>query len=382
MKFKQVAHTISFLLLVRSGQSLLEERFVSFEPSASNGTQVRITNAAVIIADDDFVGVRIAADGLANDLGQITGRVRDVRKLSATQGFNVTLQGADDAIIAGSANSSIIRHLVTNGALNISEIEGKWETFKTTVVLNPLPGVARALVIAGSDKRATIFGIYTLSEQSGQSPYHWFADVPAKQHSELYALAKTSIHGEPSVKYRGLFINDEEPGLNTWWARAHNASRYPLDTEFYAHVFDLLLRLKANYLWPAMWKSWTPGPGNVFFTDDPKNQQLADDYGIVVSTAHHEPMQRATNEWDDTKTGPWDWSKNKANMTAFMDEGVRRAGNNESYFTMGLRGLGDEALANIQTALPVLEDVFSVQRDIIKKYHGSETAVPRKYSWE
>lgn len=207
--------------------------------------------------------------------------------------------------------------------------------------------------------------------------YHWFADVPAKKHAQIHALRKTTIYGEPSVKYRGLFINDEEPALNTWWARQHNATRYPLDREFYAHVFDLLLRLKGNYIWPAMWKSFTPPPGNIFFTDDPGNQQLADDYGVVVSTAHHEPMQRATNEWNDTLLGPWDWSKNKANMTKFMEEGIVRAGKNESYITIGLRGLGDEA-ANTENAIEMLKEVFSVQRGIIKKYHGSESALNRK----
>jgi len=126
-----------------------------------------------------------------------------------------------------------------------------------------------------------------------------------------------------------------------------------------------------------MWKSFTPPPGNIFFTDDPGNLQLADDYGIVISTAHHEPMHRATNEWDETKLGPWDWSKNKANITKFMDEGIKRAGNNESYFTVGLRGLGDEA-AKTENAIVMLKDVFDTQRAIIKKYHGSETAVSRK----
>lgn len=211
----------------------------------------------------------------------------------------------------------------------------------------------------------------------GGCSYHWFADVPAQKHAHIYALPKTTVHGEPSVRYRGLFINDEEPALNQWWARRHNATRWPLDREFYAHVFDLLLRLRANLLWPAMWKSFTPPPGNIFFTDDPGNQQLADDYGIVVSTAHHEPMQRATNEWDEAQLGPWDWSRNRENITRFMDEGVRRAGKNESYFTIGMRGLGDEA-ANTANAIEMLKDVFTVQRGIIKKYHGAEDAVNRK----
>lgn len=193
----------------------------------------------------------------------------------------------------------------------------------------------------------------------------------------MYALPKTLIQGEPSVKYRGLFINDEEPALNGWWARSNGQARHPLDVEFYAHVFDLLLRLRANFMWPAMWASTTPAPGNIFFTDDPGNQQLADDYGIVISTTHHEPMHRATNEWNVTETGVWDWSKNRENITKFMQEGVARAGNNESYFTLGMRGLGDEAMPT-DDAIEVLRDVFDTQRDLIAQYHGSATAVPRE----
>ncbi|EAQ84591.1 hypothetical protein CHGG_08605 [Chaetomium globosum CBS 148.51] len=352
--------------------SLLEERFVAFDNRDVASSQLAITNAPILVSQDDFVGVHIAANSLARDLRDITGVPRAVSNATLS---NITAKAdIGTVIVAGSADSSLICDLAVNGHIDISDIEGKWETFKTTVIKLPAPSNGQALVIVGSDKRGTIFGIHTLAEQSGQSPYHWFADVPAQKHAQILALNKTTIHGEPTVKYRGLFINDEEPALNTWWARRHNTTRYPLDTEFYAHVFDLLLRLKANYLWPAMWKSFTPPPGNIFFTDDPGNQQLADDYGIVISTSHHEPLQRATNEWNETKLGPWDWSTNKDNITRFMDEGVARAGHNESYFTIGLRGLGDEA-ANTENAIEMLKDVFETQRGIIKKYHGSETAV-------
>jgi len=193
--------------------------------------------------------------------------------------------------------------------------------------------------------------------------------VPTKRHAAIYALPQPTIHGPPSVKYRGLFINDEEPALTSWWANQHNASHYPLDTEFYAHVFDMLLRLKANYIWPAMWASSTPSPGQVFFTDDPGNMQLADDYGIVVSTSHHEPMQRATNEWNATETGPWDWRLNKNNVTRFMEEGIRRMGNNESYVTLGMRGPSDSAIVG-DDALEILREVFEVEREIFKKVLG------------
>ena len=276
---RRLMKLLALLALTRRIQGLLEEQFVSFEPIAPSSAYLSITNANILVSKDDFVGVHIAANSLGSDLQQITGVKRTVHNetsFSIARYANSTLSSA---IIVGSIDSTLIQQLRKTGTFNTTEIAGKFESFKTAVVEKPFLGVSRALVIAGSDKRGTIYGTHTLAEQSGQSPLHWFADVPAKKHAQIHAQPKTTIHGEPSVRYRGLFINDEEPALNTWWARQHNATRYPLDTEFYAHVFDLLLRLKANYMWPAMWKSFIAPPGNVFFKDDPGNQQLADDYG-------------------------------------------------------------------------------------------------------
>ena len=219
----------------------------------------------------------------------------------------------------------------------------------------------------------------SFSEDDFNRSFHFWADVPTKKHDRIYAIPRKIVQGEPSVKYRGLFINDEEPALNGWWTKYKKQSRHALDSEFYAHVFDLLLRLKANYIWPAMWASSTPAPGNIFFTDDPKNMQTANDHGVVVGTSHHEPMQRATNEWNVSATGPWNWAVNEANITKFMDQGVARARNNESYFTLGMRGLGDESI-EAHDAVAVLTEVFKVQRGILKKYHGAEDAVPREYT--
>ncbi|PVI01278.1 glycoside hydrolase family 115 protein [Periconia macrospinosa] len=352
--------------------ALLEEQFVTF--NASNSA-LNLVGATIIADAEDFVGVHIAVKSLGRDVAEITGTTPELHNVTTNSTFSggLPVGNGSTAIIVGSLNSSLIRHLAANDLIDISDIEGKWETFQTSVVANPLPEIKKALVIAGSDKRGTIFGIHTLSEECGQSPYHWFADVPAKKHSAIYVLPKSTLHGPPTVKYRGLFINDEEPALTTWWARQHNSSHYPLDTEFYEHVFDLLLRLRANYLWPAMWRSTTPSPGNIFFTDDPGNMQLANDYGIVVSTSHHEPMQRATNEWNQTETGPWDWTLNKDNVTRFMEEGIRRMGQNESYVTLGMRGPGD-ALAPIQgpDAIEILREVFEVEREIFKKVLGDQ----------
>ncbi|KAF2873902.1 hypothetical protein BDV95DRAFT_593196 [Massariosphaeria phaeospora] len=352
-------------ICIYPSNALLEEKFVSF--TTGNGS-LDIVGATIIVDANDFASVHIAVTSLATDFEQITGtkpHVRNVTSNSTSPG-NVSLANGSTAILVGSLESSLIRELSARGVIDVSDLEGKWEMFKTSIATRPLPGVEEALVIVGSDKRGSVFGVHTLAEQSGQSPYHWFADVPTKKHSAIYALTKSTTHGPPTVKYRGLFINDEEPALTTWWANQHNASTYPLDTEFYTHVFDLLLRLKANYIWPAMWASWTPPPGNIFFTDDPGNMQLANDYGIVVSTSHHEPMQRATNEWNATETGPWDWTINKDNVTKFMEEGIRRMGQNESYATLGMRGPSDSAIAG-PNAIEILREVFEVEREIFKK---------------
>jgi hypothetical protein len=157
-----------------------------------------------------------------------------------------------------------------------------------------------------------------------------------------------------------------------------SSTDYTFNSEFYTHVFDLLIRLKANFLWPAMWGSFVPRPGRIFFTDDPRNQQLADDYGIVVSTSHHEPMQRASNEWKvDPNRGEWNWVENHEEVVAFMEEGVRRAGGNETYFTLGMRGTNDGPIA-ADDPIAVLREVFETQRGILKEVYGDETSANRE----
>ncbi|KAF6784595.1 hypothetical protein CSOJ01_15734 [Colletotrichum sojae] len=366
----------SLLGFLSLAAALLEEKFVAFEESQGS---IELQNAAIIYDSTDPVGLRIATDSLASDWEQITGTKPSIHAWgnsgNSTGRFpapNSTIT-SEAAIIAGTVDSPLIRQLQNTGKVEVDDIRGKWETFRTIVVDEPLPGISHALVIVGSDKRGAMFGVYTLSEQSGQSPLHWWADVPATRHDKIYVLPKTTTHGEPSVKYRGLFINDEAPALVGWWGRKTGNANFTLGADFYEHVFDLLVRLKANFIWPAMWASFVPKPGRIFFTDDPRNQQLADDYGIVVSTSHHEPMQRASNEWNEDEKGEWDWVDNKENVVEFMEEGVRRAGGNESYFTLGMRGPNDGPI-QADDPIEVLEDVFATEREILARYHGNETA--------
>ncbi|KAK2686009.1 hypothetical protein QWA68_015048 [Fusarium oxysporum] len=368
---------LTTLLLFQCYQSFpgalagFEETLVAFEPSIG---AIEIQDAVILRDDSDPFGIAIAAGSLADDFEQITGTRPSVRAWAGDNSTTSQVKNASkSAIIAATVDSPLLRQLESSRKLNLSSIRGKWETFETTLVRQPLPGIHNALVIAGSDMRAVIFGIFTLSEQSGQSPLYWWNDVPAKKHDKIYAVNKTLTFGEPTVKYRGIFINDEAPALTSWWAQRSHRDDYTFDSEFYERVFDLLLRLRANLIWPAMWGSFVPAPGRIFFTDDPRNMDLANDYGIVVSTSHHEPMQRASNEWKQSKNGAWDWVANKGNVVEFMREGVRRAGGNDTYFTLGMRGENDGPI-QADDPIAVLREVFAVQRNILASFYGNETA--------
>ena len=170
-----------------------------------------------------------------------------------------------------------------------------------------------ALVIAGSDKRGTIYGIYDLSEKIGVSPWYWWADVPVKKQSNLYVLPVAILQGEPKVKYRGIFINDEAPALSGWSMEKFGTEMF--NHKLYEHVFELILRLKGNFLWPAMW-------GRAFYDDDSLNPKFADEYGVVIGTSHHEPMMRAHDEWQRYGHGPWNYEKNEGNCGNSGERGL------------------------------------------------------------
>lgn len=205
------------------------------------------------------------------------------------------------------------------------------------------------------------------------SPWYWWADVPSKQHDEIYALRSVKVQPSPSVKYRGFFINDEAPALTGWMNSRYKKSQYgsAFGADFYFHVNELLLRLRANYLWPAMW-------GSMFNVDDPRDQALADEMGIVMGTSHTEPMMRATNEQTTFMKGQWQWNVNNASMYPFMKEGAIRAKGYESLFTMGARGNHDTAL-NGDDAIDQLESIIANQREILNDVYGNALDVPQMW---
>jgi hypothetical protein len=285
----------------------------------------------------------------------------DIKNVSEAQPEVLTdeIPGKKEIVIIGTIGKNpVIDKLISDKKINADEIAGKWETSLIEVVENPLPDVDRALVIAGSDKRGTIFGMFELSKQIGVSPWCWWADVPVKKQSNMFIQTKHFTSGEPKVKYRGIFINDEAPALSGWASEKFGG----FNGKFYEKVFELILRMKGNFLWPAMW-------GRMFYVEDPVNSQLADEYGIVISTSHHEPMMRAHAEWQNYGKGKWNYETNDSVLRQFWREGIKRMGSNESVVTLAMRGDGDEAMSE-ESNISLLEKIVKDQRQIITEVMG------------
>ncbi|GGI50601.1 hypothetical protein GCM10011425_18130 [Mucilaginibacter galii] len=301
--------------------------------------------APLWVSNTDYEGVIRAAKDLQTDIGAVSA--------VKPQMLNGTSSAKTIVIIGTIGKSPVIDQLIKTKKLNVAGITGKWETFVLQTVNNPMPGVDKALVIAGSDKRGTIYGIYDLSAQIGVSPWYWWADVPVKKQSALYVVPGRYTQGEPAVKYRGIFINDEAPAFSGWTKEKFGG----VNSKMYAKMFELILRMKGNYLWPAMW-------GNAFNDDDPLNRSTADMYGIVMGTSHHEPMDRAQQEWKRYGKGEWDYNKNSDELRNFWKKGIENMGNAETIVTVGMRGDGDMAMEQ-GTNISLLEKIVKDQRQII-----------------
>ena len=302
--------------------------------------------ASIIVSENDWKGVTRAAKDLQGDIEKVTGLKPAI----------FTGKLASMSIIIGTiGKSKIVDELISTNKINVAGIAGSWESTLIEVVKNPLPGVDSALVIAGSDKRGTIYGIYELSEQIGVSPWYYWADVPVKKSGELFAIAGRHVISAPAVKYRGIFLNDEAPALSGWSRKTFGGFNH----QFYEKVFELILRLKGNYLWPAMW-------GSAFNDDDQMNPVLADEYGVVIGTSHHEPLTRAHDEWKRYKGGKWNYDQNPEQLRAFWESGLKRVADKEQIITVGMRGDGDEPMTE-GTATALLEKIVQDQREIIAK---------------
>ena len=319
--------------------------FITFKRSSQSDIELTRTSDTITYDPLDWKGVRMAVENLRHDLKAVTG-------------------SANAPVVVGTIGKS---KLAKKYKQQSKELQGKWEQYLIFTDRGKL-------VIMGSDKRGTIYGIYELSRQIGVSPWYWMADAPIQKHKKLFAKSGIYTDGEPKVKYRGIFINDEWPSFGTWCKNQFGG----INSKAYARIFELMLRLKANYFWPAMWDSR-------FNEDDPLSPQLADDMGIVMGTSHHEPMMRAHKEYVYRKDsiGAWDYATNKANLDRFFEEGLERNKAYDNLITIGMRGDGDVAMGNgnDEDNMKTLKDVVDGQREIIERvYKKPASEVPQLWA--
>ena len=302
--------------------------------------------ARVVVAPDEAAGVRIAAGNLVADFEKVA------------RGGNP--EGNPAVILAGEVNGPLIRQIVrsTPSVKWLADsLKGKREQYFITFA-------GDSMIVAGSDMRGTIYGIYEVSEQLGVSPWYDWADAPVAVRSNVAIQRGNYTAGEPAVRYRGIFLNDEAPCLTSWVKNTYGTGYG--DHRFYARVGELLLRLRGNFLWPAMW-SWA------FYADDPENSKTMSDMGIIMGTSHHEPMARNHQEWARHRKeyGAWNYNTNQKVIDRFFAEGIDRMKDTEDIVTIGMRGDGDEAMSE-EADVKLMEKIVANQRKIIARHSGKK----------
>jgi hypothetical protein len=310
-----------------------------------------------------------AAGDLAEDFTRVTGQKPAVENLFSG--------GEKNCVIVGTlGRSAVIDRLAAENKIDVAGVRGEWESCVLQTVTNPLPGVARALVIAGSDRRGTIFGIYELSERIGVSPWNWWADVPVKKQNFIGAGGGRFFQGPPAVKYRGIFLNDEDYGLRPWASKTFDPATANIGPKTYAKIFELLLRLRANYLWPAM------HPGSRAFNLFPENKEVADAYGIVMGSSHCEQMLRNNvDEWDVKQFGAYNYVTNREGVLKYWEQRVRENAKCDSIYTLGMRGIHDGAMPGGGTEREKakrLHAIIADQREMLARLvNANLAAVPQ-----
>ncbi len=320
--------------------------------------------APIVFSTDDFKVVTLAAHDLAADIEQVTGQKPALRPAST---FSQMGGGRGPIVVVGTLGQSpLIDELARAGKFDSSELRGAWESFLIATVAHPWPGIPSALVIAGSDRRGTAFGVYELSQAIGVSPWHWWADLAPEKQPALHVAAGTRRFGPPSVKYRGIFINDEDWGLHVWAKNNFEPEHGGIGPKTYAKVFELLLRLKANTLWPAMHA--VSKPFNAFA----ENAPLADAYAIVMGSSHAEPMLRNNvGEWPHDRDKDYNYLTNRDGVLKYWDERVAANGRYENIYTLGMRGIHDSVMQGPKTnpeRIATLEKIFADQRALLAKH--------------
>ncbi len=314
--------------------------------------------AEIFISKNDFKVVEIAANDLAKDVELVSDIKPNVNFSDGNLPKNVV-------IIGTLGKNSLIEKLIADKKLDVSKFGNKRETFQIETIENPFPNVENALVIIGSDRRGTAFGVYEMSQQIGVSPWIWWADVAPEKRGNLIIAKTNFVSNAPSVKYRGIFLNDEDWGLNPWAAETFEPETGNIGPKTYAKIFELLLRLKANTCWSAMHEVTKP------FNEIPENAKVADDYAIVMGSSHAEPMLRNNvGEWKDDKE-KYNFVTNEKGVVNYWEERLKTNGKYENIYTLGMRGIHDSPIQgtkNQAERIPVLEKIIQTQRNLLGKY--------------
>lgn len=341
---------LAMLLTAIVCRQAIAQSFISHRPLPGYEELTAAAELVICVDDSDVPVVKKVAQLFAEDWQRLTGKkAMVVNQIPATN---------DAVVIIGSINqSALINQMIKSQKINPDKIKNRWEAYQLQYVQQPVKDTKAALVITGSDRRGTAFGVFELSRLLGVSPWYWWADVPVNRKDKVFIHKTTILIDSPLVKYRGIFLNDEAPALSGWSKEKFGGFNHL----FYEKVFELMLRLKSNYIWPAMW-------GNAFYDDDPANIEAADEYGIVIGTSHHEPLMRAHVEWQRYGTGLWNYDSNEVRLKDFWRTGMQRA-TNEKIVTIGMRGDGDEPMSR-ETATSLLERIVKDQRQIIAEVTG------------
>jgi hypothetical protein len=325
--------------------------------------------ATIVYAAGDYTLDSIAANLLADDIRQVTGyRPRVTAGIEGVTG---------NVILIGSIGSGLMKQL--GDAAGLRALAGKWECYQLKVLSHPFRNIPEALVITGSDARGTAYGVFDISGRIGVSPWYWWADAVPVKKERLRLDLRDTISAPPSVKYRGIFINDEDWGLQPWAARTFDTATGDIGPKTYARVFELLLRLKANLVWPAM------HPSTRAFYHYPGNGKMAADYQIVIGSSHAEPMLRNNvSEWDKTAMGDFNYVTNRQKVYEYWEERVKESRQIHAMYSLGMRGIHDSGIEGVKSnseAVPLLERIFDDQRGLLEKYIDSNiTRVPQVFT--
>ncbi len=319
------------------------------------------SRAAIVIDPFDYPVVQLAANLFADDVQRVTGR-----RLAITNQPTVP-----QLIIAGTLGHKwLIEDMAGAWKLDLDKIKGRWDATLMQVVPHPFPGVDSALVIVGSNRRGTAYGLMQLSQTIGVSPWYWWADVPAAHHDTLALKLSAPQVDAPAVKYRGIFINDEDWGLNPWASKTFDPDFKNIGPKTYEKVFELMLRLRLNYIWPAMHACSTE------FGSAPENVALADKFAIVAGSSHCEPMLCNNVHWNEKVKGPWNYSLNRDAIHEYWEENAKARGDEEAVWTLGIRGIHDAAMerppADVPGRIKLVDQVIKDQRALLDQYASKQ----------